>query len=209
MVLFLSSPLTLTCSLFMCRFGEDVFYVAWCITRHTEAWTTVHTWPNIIMTTQLLDASVICAVVWWDSGKRTNLSSDGDFSSPWQGGTELFHLKVHAPATYSSLCAKGRKSFLMFFIFKGAHLLFMLLKDSASTSLVEVRAPCLSFCCWIPNSLWIWSESGTSMLSLFSRIRRAHTMMFVQSFFQPLWKSCGWCLVQHKVCLTPVPHLKY
>lgn len=205
MVLFLSSPLTLTCSLFMCRFGEDVFYVAWCITRHTEAWTTVHTWPNIIMTTQLLDASVICAVVWWDSGKRTNLSSDGDFSSPWQGGTELFHLKVHAPATYSSLCAKGRKSFLMFFIFKGAHLLFMLLKDSASTSLVEVRAPCLSFCCWIPNSLWIWSGSGTSTLSLFSRIRRAHTMMFVQSLpatMEIMWMMPGSAQSLSNTCST-------
>lgn len=94
MVLSVSSPLTLTCSLFMCRFGEDVFYVAWCITRHTEAWTTVHTWPDIKMTTQLLDASVMCAGVWWDSGKRTDLSSGGDFS-PCQGETELFHLKVH------------------------------------------------------------------------------------------------------------------
>lgn len=84
----------------------------------------------------------------------------------------------------------------------------MLLKDSASASLVAVRAPrfLITDCCWITQLHRFDLDQALARCHFSVKSARAHAMMFVKSSFQPLWKLCGWCPVQHKGCpKLPVP----
>lgn len=105
----------------------------------------------------------------------------------------------------SFLCkGKSRQRLLMLFIFQDAHLLFfMLLKDSASSSLVEVRASqsLLTDGCWITQLCRSALDQALARCHFSAKSARAHAMRFVKSSFWPLWKWCGWCLIQHKACL--------
>lgn len=49
------------------------------------------------MTTNFLDASMR-AMIWWDSGKRAQISLDDKFLSRWQGRTQLSYVKVYVQA---------------------------------------------------------------------------------------------------------------
>lgn len=83
-------------------------------------------------------------------------------------------------------------------------LFFMLLQDPAPPA----WAPQFFIAgrCWIIQLYRSDLGQALSCYHFSVKTIRAYAMVFANSSLQLLWKRCGWCLVQHEVCLKmPVP----